>query len=117
MRLLVVLMLALSLLTPKVALTATLLLGDGYRTVVICSGTELLRVTVGPDGEIVSDTGDEYVASHCVLTHHDVMALQRAWQRADYPQFNQEVRAPVLAIAVVPRWYRQVVSSRGPPLG
>ena len=35
----------------KLTLTASLLLGDGYRTVVICSGTQLLRVTVAPDDE------------------------------------------------------------------
>lgn len=110
-------MLALSLLTPKIALTATLLLGDGYRTVVICTGSQLLRVTVAPDGEIVSDPTEEWVAPHCVLTDHDVVALQRAWQRTDYPQFNVEVRLPEVTMAAVSRWYRQTVSSRGPPLG
>lgn len=117
MRLVVTLLLAASLLTPKLALTATLMLGDGYRTVVICSGTQLLRVTVAPDGEIVSDPTEEWVAPHCVLTDNDVAELQRAWQRADYPQFNREVRGPVVVAAAVPRWYRQAVSSRGPPLG
>ncbi len=111
------LLLVLSLLTPKIALTATLLLGDGYRSVVVCSGTQLLRVTVDADGEIVNDAGEEWVLPHCVLLDHDVLVLQRAWELTDYPQFDREVRGPVHVVIAVPQWYRQVVSSRGPPLG
>ncbi|ASJ71006.1 hypothetical protein IMCC3135_04465 [Granulosicoccus antarcticus IMCC3135] len=113
----VAMMLVLSLVAPKIALSASLLWGDGYRTVVICTGAQLLRVTVSPEGEIISDVTEEWVAPHCVLTDHDVVALQRAWQRADYPQFNREVDVPQVAVAAQPRWFGQAVSSRGPPLG
>lgn len=111
----VALMLAISLLAPKVALSASLLWGEGYRTVVICTGTQLLRVTVSPDGEVVSDVTEEWIAPHCVLTDHDVAARQRAWQRADYPQFNIEVQMPEPLVSSQPRWFGQAVSSRGPP--
>ena len=116
LRLVVVLTLATAVVLPKVSMATATLFGDGYRTVLICTGSQLLRVTMAPDGEVVEDVTEEWVAPHCVLTDQDVAVLNRAWSRADYPQFSSvRTSAPDVLPLPLPRLPGSAVSSRGPP--
>ena len=104
-----------ALLAPKLSLAAATLLGDGYRSAVICSGSELRRVTISPDGEIVDDVTEAWVAPHCVLTHHDVERLARAWRLADYPHRVVVAGLPSPPPLSPPRLLDPAVAARGPP--
>ena len=107
--------LACALLAPKLSLAAAMLLGDGYRSVVICSGSELRRVTLSPGGEIVDDVTEAWVAPHCVLTQHDVERFSRAWRLVDYPRRFLVAGVPSSSPLPSPRLLDPAVAARGPP--
>jgi len=100
---------------PKVSLALASVLGSGYRVVVLCSGSDLIRVTISPDGKIVEDVSKSWVGSHCAPVTSDTQTLQRVWQRMTFPLLQQdklpltvEQSRPILEIL-------SGLSSRGPP--
>lgn len=105
-----------ALLLPKLSLAGAMLFGEGYRSVVICSGGELIRVTISPDGEVVGDATQAWVAPHCVLTQHDVNRFDRVWQRVAYPRFVQFHVLPTPPITPLQRVVGSAVSGCDPPL-
>ena len=92
-----------------------MLFGGGYRTVLICSGTELLRVTIAPDGTIVEDLSEEWVSQHCVMSVSDTAHLRRMWTLADYPQFALESHVTEAPPIPLPLVLGPAAQGRGPP--
>ena len=116
LRALCAVLLALSVLTPKVSLAVSALFGDGYRSVVVCTGGGLKRVTIGPDGGIVDDVSKAWAGSHCVLVEDDVVALARRWSTLRRPVLRDPGLPATPAPSLAPRERQPAVSSRGPPL-
>lgn len=73
------------MLAPRLSLTAAMLWGEGYRSVVLCSGTQMVEVTIAPDGTIVTDVTQQWTGPQCVVSYNDVVSLQRAWDAISYP--------------------------------
>lgn len=106
-----------ALLAPKVSLALASALGNGYTSVVICTGGGLARVTISPDGDIVEDVSERWSAAHCVLNDAASERLARAWQRIDWPRYAAVATRQEPALAPPPQATRPAVSSRGPPHG
>ena len=106
-----------ALLAPKVSLALAATLGNGYSSVVICTGSGLVRVAVSPDGAIVDDESDAWVSAHCVLPDERTSELQRAWQRTGFPEFA--VAALINDVPDMDSSPRLLgaISNRGPPAG
>ncbi len=111
------LLLVCAMLAPKVSLALVTIFGSTQSSVVICTGGGLKRVSIAPDGQIVDDVSDEdaWVSPHCALPDERTSALERAWQRVNFPQF-----APMSSVNVVdnirpPTLIRPDALSRGPP--
>ena len=110
-----IVLLVCALLAPKLALAVSMLGGDGYRSVVICTGSQLVRVMVSPEGEIVDDTDAPWVGPHCVITDHDVVVLERAWALAGWPRSFLVGAEPAEPAIPLPRALRPACCSRAPP--
>ncbi len=105
-----------SLLLPKLTLAGVMLFGEGYRSVVICSGSQLIRVTISPNGDIVEDVTQAWVAPHCVLIQHNVNCFDRAWQRIAYPHFIESWVLHTIPELPLRRVVGSAVSGCDPPL-
>ena len=54
-----------SILLPRVSLALASVIGTGFDSVVICTGSGLSRVIVNASGEIVDDVSDAWSSDHC----------------------------------------------------
>lgn len=111
-----VVLLATALLAPKLSLAVSMLSGEGYRTVIICTGTSLARVTLSPAGEIINDRTGDWLSPQCVFSDQDVSVLERAWYFSDWPQFFAISERPSAPTLLPQRSLGAALSGRGPPL-
>ena len=104
-----------ALLAPKVSLAVAATFGNGYSSVIICTGGGLARVSLSPQGDIVDDVSAAWVSAHCVLQDSRTTQLQRAWQQTAFPDFSAVAplveRSQEVSTLRLPR----TVSNRGPP--
>lgn len=115
LRALAYMFLCLVMLAPKMSLAITFALGDGYRSVIICNGAGIQRVTVSADGQVVEDVSQEWVSSHCVMGADVNASLVQAWKSVSYPDFTSlglsaENQVELTAVALLTE-----LSNRGPP--
>ncbi len=83
LRLTTILFVACALLGAKAAPVLAATFGEGTRSIVLCTGTGLVRVQVGPDG-IVVDADESAAFAHADARHCDMVAeprgdVQRRW--------------------------------------
>ncbi|WP_430881064.1 hypothetical protein [Granulosicoccus sp. 3-233] len=106
-----------ALLAPKISLAVAATVGNGYSSVIICTGGGLTRVSLSPQGDIVDDVSDAWVSAHCVLQDDRTSDMQRAWLRTAFPEFIVTSRSEEdLQFAFTQRLL-QSVANRGPPAG
>jgi len=119
-----VLVLCLAIVAPKVSLALASVVGDGYQSVIICSGGALVRLTLSPNGEIVEDLSAEVAnkesvawgGQHCTNIADHTERLHRCWQSVCFgpsssvPPFYATVDHSVGMPELIP------ISNRGPPL-
>ena len=110
-----VVLLACAILAPKVSLAVGTLFGEGYRSVVVCTGSGLKRLVVAPDGSLVDDVSEAWAGTHCVLTDGGVASLERRWHTLSQPRLLALAERWWSAPARVPLELRPATSSRGPP--
>jgi len=109
-------LLACALLAPKVSLALASAIGNGYTSVIICTGGGLARVTVTPDGEIVEDVTERWRGFHCVLSDESTERLRRAWQAGQWPPALLHLAdRPFADRGALPRVARPASLSRAPP--
>lgn len=107
-----------ALLAPRVSVAVATLSGLQSGTVIICTGTGLLRVSVSAEGEILEQNAESEISAPCVLPDSRGQDLQRAWQRMAYPEFA--ACAHDLALPVVTSRDLRLIAglnSRAPPAG
>ena len=93
-----------------------MVVGEGYRSVVVCTGGALKRVVISPDGTLVDDVSEAWAGgTHCVLSDAGVVSLERHWQALSRPLPTVSGAHPADAPERVPRELRPATSSRGPP--
>ena len=116
-RALLALTLAAALLAPKLSLAVVAAFGDGYASVVVCTGTGLARVAVAPDGRVVApdEASEAWSVPHCVLPDAATERLERAWSRFAFPRDGAAVVASAPSAALPPRTLRPALGSRAPP--
>jgi len=104
-----------ALLAPKVSLALATALGNGFTSVIICSGGGLTRVMLSADGKVIEDVSERWVGSHCVLNDDDTSRLARAWRRLEWPRLAPMSSNGPSAASVprLPPW--PAASNRGPP--
>ncbi len=110
------LLLVAALLAPKVSLAVAATFGNGYSSVIICTGGGLVRVSLSPQGEVVDDVSDAWVSAHCVQQDTQTISLQRAWARTSFPEFSVVSQSEEEAQLASTHRLLQTVSNRGPPL-
>ena len=107
--------LCVALIAPKISLAITGIFSDGYRVVVVCTGSGLTRVTISPDGSIVEDVSESWVSPHCLPVTADVEFFQRAWAKIAFPRFSKDNFDNTM-LGPVPRLqFFSQISNRGPP--
>ena len=104
-----------ALLAPKVSLAVAATFGNGYSSVIICTGGGLARVSLSPQGDVVDDVSDAWVSAHCVLQDSRTTQLQRAWQRTAFPEFTAVAQLDERSEVVATLRLLRTVSNRGPP--
>ena len=110
-----VVLLACAILAPKVSLAVGTLFGEGYRSVVVCTGSGLKRLVVAPDGSLVDDVSEAWAGTHCVLTDGGATSLERRWHTLSQPRLLALGERSWSVPARVPLELRPATSSRGPP--
>jgi len=104
---------ALALLTPRLAPAFAWAI-DGHRSVLLCTGTGLVRMTVDKRGDTVDIVSE--AARHCDLVGTPRSEVERRWQAMGEPR----AAAPVLAMPAdpartLPQRTPSAHAARGPP--
>ena len=106
-----------TLLAPRVSLTLLSALGLGFNSVVLCTGSGFVRVTVDASGEIVSDISENWESSNCTAGSSPHTYLTRAWQVAQYPQRHFYSLVPRSQSLYADLTHPTLHHARAPPLG
>jgi hypothetical protein len=105
-----------SILLPRVSLALASMIGTGFDSVVICTGSGLSRGIVDASGEIIDDVSDTWSGDHCA----PITALNR---QAEQRWATIHLRQNALVDVMVPAssaYFTNLTSSntqaRAPPL-
>ena len=116
MRLATIAIVAFALLASKASAAVAALVG-GPRTVVLCTGTGLVRVAVSADGHVVDGPGAASLADadHCDLAASPPGDVERRWATIGRPSGASRNLAPAPAGRVAASRAPRDPLPRGPP--